>query len=291
MANRKRFYLGRPGRVDALDSLTRASNPSATETIVGAVNRSLSGRTTRDVFAVKRSWSLTWDRILNEDAYQRLRAYLRANPTLGPFRFVDLRNRNLARAGVSLGGSDWLDKRDFEVVNTGVNSTGAFVWVTDVAWNPEVADHIDGGCRWTITPAGVPVLRDKATVVVWPTSVYRFSFYAYGTGSVQVRVRNLGPDGAELSTTNGPTIALNGTKTRYEYTYTPPAGTAEAQFGLQAVHAGSLIINTTAWYYGVDEPSMQPWVVGNGTPEVLLDLTTSYPWPGQYQCVLTVQEV
>lgn len=293
MVDRRRFYLGRPGRVRALESITRASNPSATPELVGASTRSLSGRTTRDVFAVKRSWNLTWERMF-EPGYQRLLGLLQANPAAGALRFVDLRNPNLLPAPVSLGGSDSYSTEAFEVWNSGVNAPGVLSFAVNTGWGvafSQLDDVVDGNLVWVhLAKAGTPTLRHKKPVVVWPSSTYRFSFYLSGSSTAAPCVRSLDRFGAEISTVVGSNIAVGAQGQRYEYLYTPPSGTAEAQFGLQYTGTGALSFFTTAWYCGIDEPTLQPWRVGSGTPEVLTTLSVNYPWPGQYHCVLSVQE-
>lgn len=292
--NRKRFYLGRPGFVQALESFTMGSNPDSPEELIGSERRSLSGRLTRDVFAIKRSWTTTWER-LQEPQYQRLRALQRTNPSFGALRLVDLRNRNLLRAGISMAGSDWGTDEDFEVTNTGVNSPGAMVWEANT-WPAAIEEFIVGNPKWTVALVGTPQLRDRETIVVWPGETYRFSFWAAGSGgSIVASVRGFNKSGAEVSTVSGSTIALSGTPataTRHEYVYTPSATTVEAQFGIRYTGPASPnhTVHTAGWQVQVDEP-LAAWVPGVGTPEVLMQLATSYPLPGWYHCQINFKEV
>lgn len=258
------FYLGPLGRMMAI-SVPKASM-GAVPYEYGVLHQNLSGTATKDVFGQKWYYQVPLES-MDARAFSFVEMMLRGVLS-GPYYLLDPRRRN--RLGPVVSGCG---------INYSANGTSPWVpssgTVTIVA-APEVSLPSAGnvytpgpslGVQWAPTAAGT-LVGGTTPIPILPGETITFSVYApIGSPSVE-----LIPYNAALVAqppVSG-TITTVGAPARKSITWvTPSDGSIVAVLPqLRASAAGTYL--TMAWQL-TSGTAPEPWVVGGGTPKVLID--------------------
>lgn len=287
--NRYRFYVGAVGAMQALPPLNKGATPSSTPVLYGGMHQSLSGRTTMDVYAFKRTYQIPWTYLSRTDRAFANAIYRGIAP--GPYRLVDGRHYNMLGADASSGGSQSASNASF----TASAGTLAFGAVTLAAMHPDLVGLVRGGQVWTPAASGNTLLANHlgAAVGAVPTltgSIYSFSAYASGSGNHSLLIQPYDIAGASLTPYVGPAVTLTAAMQRlFVDNWAPPLAAVSLSAGLQA--ASTTAVTTTGWQLEIDQVH-SVWGVGAGCPTVVVpSLTESYPYVDRTTSALILQEV
>lgn len=289
--NKFRFYMGPLGNVQALPPLPKGSNPEASGPLIGAVHQALSGRTTYDLFAVRRNWTFGWKFLKESDLVMLVASYRRMNlPLGGSLRLMDMRKKNLLSPQISSGGSEHQSALGFTASN------GTTVWAQASGLPPNLAPYLLGGQSWSGMSTGGTLTTSTTEMPAIPGSTYLFSAYGGGSGSYQPVVTPYDVTGTAGTPVTGTTVAMSAgwsTAPNGVLQYlVPSSGVASLSVGWKCTATGTL--NTTGWQAEIDSGSGMPavWGVGAGCPRVYVSaMSEVYPYLGFYQSTVVLQEV
>jgi hypothetical protein len=275
------FWAGPLGYLQQLPLLPVGGSSDATEELIGAVQVSLSGTATLDVFGHKRTWQLDWVCLTHTETmavtgwFQGL--------TTAAVRIVDPRSGNrLTRDGAS-GGSYSRDTRAHTV-------TIGTVTVTTVTDYPTpLAGVVDGGIAWAVPniTAGTLLIDDTTRIPLIPGQQITATVWLKGTLNAQVGVQFYDVTGTSAGTTLGPVVTL-GAWASYPVTVTPTTGQVA---GTLIVTVPSGTSRTITAGPGLWHPTNTDWVPGTGCPEVILTARkTLYPGLANHDTGVTLRE-
>jgi hypothetical protein len=231
---------------------------------IGALQQSLSGRTTYDIRNYKKTWALEWT-FRKSDEYVMLESMFHGLSGQ-PVRFMDGRRRNLFPMNIAAGGSAVLDTDGWSLTS----GIGTMAFSTTLALPTELAGKIAGGIACATLAQNNTLQAVYETIPLLQGSSYRFSGYIAGTGTVQAFAQRLSATGAVLGTTDfGSAITLTGSYVPFEKVFAPVSGDAAAWLGFRVTSTGTSAITTTGWMTQLDE-AKKGWLPGAGCPEVLV---------------------
>ena len=274
------LWVGPLGRLHELPVLPiRGSHPAGHDRI-GAVHTSLSGTTTVDVLAHRRSWSVDWT-CLTAAEWGYLEAWWLGLGRDKPYRIVDPRRANRLTRDGSSGGS----YSHGVTAHTVTAGTRSYVPVTD--WPADV--ELDGAVSWVVPAAGATLRIDDALrVPLIPGEQVTLAVLLADSGSAQVGAQLY--DAAGVSA--GTSLAAAGTFTGWAWrthTFTPTAGQVAASLAVVAA-AGARTVRVGPAQAEAGAAST-PWTPGSGCPLVVLtEFASSYPL-GLYDASIEIREV
>ena len=278
------FWLGPLGYLRKMPLLPVDGSSDASEELIGAVQMSMSGSATIDVFAHKRTWQLDWVCLTYAET-AAVHSWFQGLTT-DDVRIVDPRAGNrLTRDGAS-GGSYHRDTRAHGV--PAGSGTVAFTTVTD--YPAALVGMLNGGIAWSvpnITTASlfiddidlVPLIAgEQITATVW----------LKGSGNAQVGIQFYDTAGVAAGTTMASSQTL-GAWAAYSVTFTPTAGQVSASLMVVAASGAprTVTVGPALWH-----PTNTDWVPGTGCPAVIPTARTiSYPGLLHQDTGVTLREV
>lgn len=256
------FYLGRLGSMVVLPPPAPDMDTSPVWT--GAVQRSITGTTTRDRIGRKRSWPLSWIALTAEQV-----AFIAAvdqGLVAGPLRYIDGLVKNRLSPQHSSGGT-------FKRSATGwTSSAGAAGWALNTATDPSWATLLDGGLTWAPPASTVATLRTSTVVTdrypLITGEQVTLSCYAIGNKTAHAQLIPYDAAGVAGAAVTGAAVVLSGTPQRLSVSITPSSTQVSCVVGVDVTStAGVGALAVTAWQLELGAAASQ-WVPGEGCPVV-----------------------
>lgn len=271
------FYMGPLGALVELPSVARGSNPEASPKRIGGRHVALSGRRTDDLFGVKKTWSLTWNWLSEEDWRPLHAAYHRL--VRSGYRLVDTRMRNLLSESVAGTGGMLRNSRGFETSGAGALSQ------FDVTPPTDLLGLLDSAIKMNGHAANDYLWVEGQPIPFITGSAYRYSAWVKGSGNARLAVNR-----SVSGISTGATVALTGTWQRLDLSFTPGVSDTWATVGVQGLSAASEV-HVTGMMVQIDE-ALGEWMPGFGCPEVTVSkLSHPYPRPGYHGVSAEIEEV
>lgn len=231
----------------------------------GALHSPLSGAQTKDVFGYKGSWQIPLDS-LEPRAWSFLEMIFRgAIP--GPYYFIDPRRRNRLSATVSSTDAVYTADTVWFPSSGALPHAGATSWTLPDAVTGKVSQGPGNALSWTPTAAGT-LLAETRPIPVLPGETITFSCYVQAGSPTLEIVPYDGSFTAHAPWTG--TVDVPGTPDRKYITRRVPLDGSVAAVRPQLRAAASGTFTTYAWQLS-DHGGPEPWVLGAGIPQVLLD--------------------
>lgn len=258
------YYLFGPlGRLMPIQvPLEGFSNPL---TEYGILHNPLSGAQTKDVFGYKSSWQIPLD-ALEPRAWSFLEMIFRG-AIAGPYYFIDPRRRNRLSAAVSANDTVYTADTVWVPSSGALPHTSVASFLLPDAGTGKQSQGPGAALSWTPAVAAT-LLAEARPVPVLPGETITFSCYVQaGTPTLEIVPYDLG--GTAHAPWTG-TVDVPGTIDRKYITRRVPLDGSVAAVRPQ-LRAGAADTYTTVGWQLSDRSSPEPWVLGAGIPQVLVD--------------------
>ncbi len=276
------FWVGPVGYLRELPLLPVGGSTPATEELIGALQVSLSGTATLDVFGHKRTWELDWVCLTHAET-AAVHSWFQGLTT-ATLRLVDPRVGNRVGRDAASGGSYHRDTRSHL-------PTAGTVAITTVTDYPTVfAGLVDGAVAWSVPASTATTLLIDSTdrVPLIPGEQITVTVWLKGTLNAQVGVQFYDNGGAAAGSTSATAVTL-GAWAAYSVTVTP-AGNQASGAVVVSVVSGAARTVTIGPVLG--HPTNTDWVPGTGCPAVLpVERSITYPGLSRQDTGVTFREV
>jgi hypothetical protein len=278
------FWLGPLGYLRQMPLLPVDGSSDASEELIGAVQLSMNGAATLDVFAHKRTWQLDWVCLTHAET-AAVHAWFQGL-TSDDVRIVDPRAGNrLTRDGAS-GGAYHRDTRA-HTLTTGSGSV-AFTTVTD--YPAALIGMVNGGVEWSVPniTTSTLLIDDTDRIPLIADEQITASVWLKGSGNAQVGAQFYDTTGVPAGTTLASSKTL-GAWAVYSVTFTPTSNQVAASLMVVAASGSprTVTVGPALWH-----PSNTDWVPGMGCPAVVpIGRTITYPGLLHQDIGVTLREV
>ena len=278
------FWLGPLGYLRQMPLLPVDGSSDVAEELIGAVQLSMNGSATVDVFGHKRTWQLDWVCLTHAET-AAVHAWFQGLTT-DAVRIVDPRAGNrLTRDGAS-GGSYHRDTRAHTL--TAGSGTATFGVVTD--YPAALVGMVNGGVAWSVPNITTSTLRidDTDLIPLIAGEQITATVWLKGSGTAQVGVQFYDTAEAAAGTTLASSVTL-GAWAPYSVTFTPTVSQVSASLMVVAASGSprTVTVGPALWH-----PTNTDWVPGTGCPAVIPTARSiSYPGLLHQDTGVTLREV